>query len=127
MKASHQCGAYRNYLYQLVDQDNPAKPIVAEVTVHEDFPNNEYTGPTGFKRTTGDASTNNAGYLSDLNSITNPANECLTTSITTEQKQHFSVAIGQQTFALSTIIRITLGFDPANGGAYTVDSSFDHN
>jgi hypothetical protein len=123
LKASHQCGAYRNYLYQLMDQENPAQPIIAEITVDETFPPNEVSGNTDFQRTTDSVSTNNGGQLSDLNAITKPAGQCLTTATSVSQKQHFSVTIGQQQFTLTTVIRIVMGFDPTNG--YNIDSSID--
>lgn len=121
VKASHQCGAYRNYLYQLEDQDG--QPIVAEVTISESFPDNEVTGDTNFKRVSESASTNNVGYLGDLNGIGKPAGQCLTTATSTTQKQHFTATIGQQQYALTTVISITLGFNPSSNPQYTVSNS----
>jgi hypothetical protein len=116
----HRCGAYRNYLYQLMDQGG--QPIKQVIIVDEKFPSSGYSGPPGLKRTDGPAETNNVGWLEDLNALTTPAGSCLTADPNSTMTQNFSVTIGTTTYNLTTVVKITLKYDPTTN-TYTVDNA----
>src|SRR5262249_57383335 len=63
VQAPHRCGAYRNYLYQLLDQAGQSIKYV--IAVDEKFPSSGYSGPPVFKRTDGPAPTNDQGWMED--------------------------------------------------------------
>jgi len=117
---THQCGGYRLFLYQLVDaQGNAIKPgSDVTVTINETF--TDQAGDTGANLLKGSAPTNEVGYLQDLDGMLTAAGNCLSQSYNFTQKQHFSVTVGSITppFPLTTIVQITLGFNPPNN--YTV-------
>ena len=77
--ATHKCGAYRHFLYQLVDQASTPRPVMEEVTVIETFPQNEKTGDDIPSRI-GPAQTTAEGFLQDINALIAPAGLIVTCS-----------------------------------------------
>jgi hypothetical protein len=110
--ATHRCGAYRNLLYQLVDQ--AGQPIIATVSVTETFPSAGYTGPSTLKPVDKPIASNNAGYVGDTNGFSTPANQCLTTNPNIVATQNFFATIGTKPYNLTTVVRITFTYDPAS-------------
>jgi hypothetical protein len=91
---TNKCGAYRNLLYFLMDQDQTPHVIDAVVTVAESFPANEMTGDS-IPSLTGSASTTEEGYLQDINGLIANAGSCTNApAFSGTEKQHFSVTIG---------------------------------
>ena len=78
---THRCGGYRLFLYQLVDQGgNPIKPgSNVTVTINETF--TDQSGDTGGNVSKGNAPTNNAGYVADINGLLKAGGSCLSSSI----------------------------------------------
>ena len=111
---THKCGAYRNLLYQLVDQDQTPHPINAVVTVVEAFPANEETGDH-LPSVISSAPTNANGFLGDVNGLVAQAGSCAAAPATSgSSKQHFSVTISGTKYDLTTVIKISISY-AANG------------
>lgn len=90
---THQCGAYRLFLYQLVDQEGtPIQPgSNVTVTVNETF--TDQSGDTSANVFKGSAPTNNAGYVADVNGLLTSAGSCVTQAYSSTSKQHFSAKV----------------------------------
>jgi len=117
---THKCGAYRNLLYQLVDQDQTAHPINATVTVVEAFPTGEKTGDN-IPAITGSGSTNANGFLEDENGLIAAAGSCANApAVSGTNKQHFSVTIGGTKYDLTTVVKISIGYAPNGNPQYTI-------
>jgi hypothetical protein len=119
--SSNRCGAYRNLMYRLLDQDgDPIEGV--EVSITETFPANEYSGPSGFKPNDLTRSTSDQGLLEDLNSLTTSAGSCLTANPSIDMKQHFFATVGQTQYNLTTVVRIQMGYNPTTN-TYNIDNS----
>jgi hypothetical protein len=99
------CGAYRKYIYTLMDQDNPAQPIVeSDVEVTEIFEN--YQGP-GDPPDAQPTETED-GQLCDIIGFVgaNPPN-CPSPGSMFSVTQKFRVVIGSTTYDLTTVHSIS--------------------
>jgi hypothetical protein len=117
---THKCGAYRNLLYQLVDQDQSPHPILAVVRVDEMFPADEKTGDN-IVTATGGANTTSEGLLQDINGLIANTGNCNTAQSTSgTSKQHFSVTLSGPRYDLTTIITISIEFNPNATPQFTI-------
>jgi hypothetical protein len=121
--APHQCGVYRNYTFQLVDQDTPPQPIEEAYVAKEKLTyspactqNAINLGKCPSELV---ASSNSTGIVGDTQSISATVPDCLGTNESLVVNQGFSITIGGKAYDLSTVIQITKGnFD----GVLRVDS-----
>jgi hypothetical protein len=107
------CGVYRNYLFQLVDQDSPAQPIAYRPYLLDEI-FTSYSSPNGLAPPTFVQSTIGTG--------TNPADiqflgffypNCLTTGDNQTFTQQFAITINSHTYYPTTTIVINRGlFSP---------------
>ena len=109
-------GVYRNYAFQVMDQDSPAQPIRPDETVlhftellsNYDPPCTPVLIQRGQCITSRTVNTNNAGQVFDIHGLflpDAPLDPDLHLSIT----QGFTVTLGEQIFQLTTIFRISVG------------------
>lgn len=101
---SNQCGVYRNYAFDLVDQNGAG--ISATYSFTESFTN--YVGPVGTPSPQTYSITPNS-LLNDIQYFGKTYPNCLTTNQNEVMDQHFSVTIGGTPINLSTIIHISRG------------------
>lgn len=116
VKATNRCGAYRNIVYQLLDQGG--EPILAEVEVTETFDN--YQGPPELANQFQPITdfTNNAGQLGDTVAFSTPHPQCpLVFSLTVNQK--FSAKVGTTSYPLTTVNSIADA--KTSSGSYTIN------
>ncbi len=97
------CGVYRNFAFQLYDQDQPGKdqpgkPIEAAVQVTENLSDG----------TSVNSSTNTSGMILDTHAAVKPKS-CLQDNEFRDLMQAFVVSVGDQTFKLTTIFHIIVG------------------
>lgn len=101
---SNQCGVYRNYAFDLTDQDRAS--ISGTYTFTEHFAN--YSGPVGTPATKSFSITPNS-FLPDTQFFGHPAPTCLALNEYETFDQMFYVTTGGQQYDLSTTINISRG------------------
>jgi hypothetical protein len=92
------CGVYRNYTFQVMDQDVPAHEIQAQLTVTENVSNG----------TTITSPTNNVGMIFDNHALFHNAT-CLKPGEAVDLTQTLSANAAGKNFTLTTEFEITMG------------------
>jgi len=110
--ATNVCGAYRNRVYTLVDQQG--QPIVADVPVTESF--YDYQGPGSTPQPLTQSTTD--GRIGDVLAIFKTYPSCPSNGEGISFRQKFSVTVAGTTFQLSTINFIQM---QKSSGTYTIN------
>ncbi|HWZ45802.1 MAG TPA: hypothetical protein VNW97_20175 [Candidatus Saccharimonadales bacterium] len=109
---SHRCGVYRNYAFQLMDQDSPPQPINDSYHAAENL--SGWT-PACIQANADQCpsleqiDSNEAGIISDTHSITHSAGVCLALNENRSVQQSFTVTTGNNSYNLKTTCAISLG------------------
>jgi hypothetical protein len=113
LRLSGQCGAYRNVVYQLMDQKTPEpQPIAAALEVDETFSN--YQGPTnlnpGLLKT---GETRYDGKIADVIGVVDSSPHC-PGALTLSFNQGFVALIGTRSYILTTTNSVGISYDLAD-------------
>lgn len=112
LRLSGQCGAYRNVVYQLMDQETQPQPITAALEVDETFSN--YQGPTNLNPgliKTGE--TRYDGKLADVIGVVDSSPHC-PGALTLSFNQGFVALIGTRSYILATTSSVGISYDLAD-------------
>jgi hypothetical protein len=93
------CGVYRNYAFQLMDQDSPPHEIRAEGLIVTE--NINPGSPIA-------AATNNAGQILDTHALVSP-DHCISANVFADVTQSFIVDVTGKPFSLTTTMHIVVG------------------
>lgn len=108
-RGTNKCGDYRNVVYQLMDQGNPAQPIMASLELDEVFSN--YQGPPSLNPGSGKfGGTFPDGRITDVLGVVTDYPSCpgpFSFSFT----QKFTVVIGTRIFTLTTTNAVAMSYD----------------
>ncbi len=101
---THQCGVYRNYAYDLADQNGAVVSTAYEL--HEYF--TDYAGPVGTPEEQAEAVSPGA-WAPDIQYFGHASPACLATNEHEIMNQKFYIKIGTTRFDLTTVINIQRG------------------
>src|SRR5262249_34965847 len=102
----HQCGVYRDLVYQLMDQQNPAQPIGDAFTIKETF--TDYSG-SGSAPTDVTVSIGAGHPVGDVQYFGRAAPNCPGADDHDTFKQHFTVTLNGHDYTLTTVVTISRG------------------
>jgi hypothetical protein len=115
VKMSNQCGAYRNLVYELLDENGD--PITEAYSITENFSN--YSSSPSSSAPSSDTKNISAnGIINDTMYIGKTLPACLGSDDYESFNQTFVVTMNGQTYNLTTVIQVTRG---RTSGAYYVD------
>jgi hypothetical protein len=115
IKATNRCGAYRNVLYTLVEQDQTGQPIIADIPVTEVLSN--FQGTPGLPQPTPKTAVTLNGVFGDTQGISGQSPDC-PPPFNYSLNQGFTASVNQATYPLSTVNAIAVS---KNGsGNYTI-------
>jgi hypothetical protein len=107
VSATGQCGVYRNFVFELVDQQTTPVPITAGTAVITEVFSNIVggTGPTPSVNTLNLATQGE----NDVQSLSHTAPSCLATNENESLDMTWTVGVGSTTYPLATVVHITKG------------------
>jgi hypothetical protein len=121
VRGSGKCGAYRNIVYQLMDQDNPAQPITALMELDEIF--THYSGPSSLNPGSAHfGGTQYDGRTADVVGVVGDYPDC-PGIFTLSLDQDFQAVLGTRTIPLTTINSMAMSFD---GQDWTITVTMTH-
>jgi hypothetical protein len=105
--ATGQCGVYRNFVFELVDQQTTPVPITAGTAVVTEVFSNIVggTGPTPSVNTLNLATQGE----NDVQSLSHTAPSCLATNENESLDMTWTAGVGSTTYPLATVVHITKG------------------
>jgi hypothetical protein len=115
--ATNRCGAYRNVVYTLVDQQQQAQPILPEATITEVLTN--FQGTQGLTQPTPKTTTTDEGVIGDTQGITGAHPTC-PPPFSYTLNQGFTAKLGQTTFNLTTVNAIAVSKDGSGNYSITI-------
>jgi hypothetical protein len=92
------CGVYRNFAFQLLDQDQPPQPIQCRATITEHLSDGLSINTV----------TNNVGVFLDTHAAVKTTS-CLKANEFSDITQTFVTSVADKTFTLTTVFHITVG------------------
>src|SRR2546430_9994167 len=115
VKLGNQCGAYRNLVYELLDENGD--PITEAYSITENFSN--YSSSPSSSAPSSDTKNISAnGIINDTMYIGKTLPACLGSDDFESFNQTFVVTMNGQTYNLTTVVQVTRG---RTNGAYYVD------
>jgi hypothetical protein len=109
IRGTNKCGAYRNVVYQLMDQGNPANPLLASLELIEIF--SSYQGPSSLNPGSAKlGGTKPDGRTADVFGLVDDFPSC-PGPVSLSFNQNFQVTVGSQIFNLTTANSVAISFD----------------